>query len=280
MNDKIINFFRQEVPVYQRNTKAFWDDEHISKGMLAAHLDTNNDGASRKLSTIQESVDWICEQYLNSNCNQLLDLGCGVGIYSELLHDKGFSVTGIDFSKRSIEYAKAHARKSNREITYHYQNYLDINYENQFDIAILVYCDFGVLSPCDRNILLAKIHKALKNNGVLILDVFNKPYLNVFNETQSVKFEQSGFWSSKPHVVIQRNQFYNETNNILERYLIITEEDCECFNIWNQIYSDETFTKEISMQGFKLLSLYDNICGKMFTGKEETICGVFQKTEK
>ena len=106
MNDKIIDFFRQEVPVYQCNTKAFWDDEHISKGMLAAHLDIGNDGASRKLSTIQKSVNWISEQYLDPDHRKLLDLGCGVGIYSELLHNMGFTVTGIDFSKRSIEYAK------------------------------------------------------------------------------------------------------------------------------------------------------------------------------
>lgn len=31
MNDKIIDFFRQEVPIYQCNTKAFWDDEHIKR---------------------------------------------------------------------------------------------------------------------------------------------------------------------------------------------------------------------------------------------------------
>lgn len=91
------------------------------------------------------------------------------------------------------------------------------------------------------------------------MDAFNKPYLNVFTEMQSVKFEQCGFWSSEPHVIIQRNHFYNETNNTLERYLIITENKIECFNIWNQIYSDETFIKEISSQGFQLLSLYDNI---------------------
>ena len=70
---------------------------------------------------------------------QLLDLGCGPGIYSELLYDKGFSVTGIDFSKRSIEYAQNHARETNRKIRYSYQNYLEMNYENEFDVIILIY---------------------------------------------------------------------------------------------------------------------------------------------
>lgn len=61
MNNKIIDFFRAEPPIYEKSSKAFWDDEHISKSMLAAHLDVKN--------------------------KQLLDLGCGAGIYAELLYD-------------------------------------------------------------------------------------------------------------------------------------------------------------------------------------------------
>ena len=56
MNEKILKFFEENPPVYAGSTKAFWDDEHISKGMLAAHLDAEHDGASRKLETIQSSV--------------------------------------------------------------------------------------------------------------------------------------------------------------------------------------------------------------------------------
>lgn len=217
---------------------------------------------------------------MGSTAQSTFDLGCGFGIYSALLHDKGFSVTGIDFSKRSIAYAKANAQKTNRKITYYYQNYLTITYENQFDMVLLIYCDFGVLSPRDRSILLAKINKALKPNGILIMDVLNQSYLNTFNEMQSITFEQSGFWSPKPHVIIQKNQFYAKTKNTLERYLIMTEDQCECFNLWNQIYSDKTFTAEITRHGFQLLSLYDDVCGKAYTGTEETLCGVFQKIEK
>ncbi len=277
MNDKVIKFFSEEPTVYQGSSKAFWDDEHISKGMLAAHLDADNDGASRKLSTIQKSVEWICEQCPNTNRKRLLDLGCGPGIYSELLYDKGFSVTGIDFSKRSIAYAKAHARETNRNIEYRCQNYLDMDFDNEFDIAILIYCDFGVLAPQNRMVLLKKIHRALKNGGILILDVYNEPYLNTFHEMQGVEFEASGFWASAPHVVIWKNRFYRETNNILDSYLVITEDSCECFNTWDQIYSEKTFTEEIIRGKFEMTAVFDDVCGKALTGREETLCGVFTK---
>ncbi len=53
MNTKIINYIKQQPPIYFKSSKAFWDDEHISKSMLKAHLNTDTDGASRKLDTIQ-----------------------------------------------------------------------------------------------------------------------------------------------------------------------------------------------------------------------------------
>ncbi len=277
MNENILDFFQTEPFVYEKSSKAFWDDEYISKNMLAAHLDTAFDGASRKLTTIQKSVAWICDYCQNAENKELLDLGCGPGIYSELLHDQGFLVTGIDFSRRSIAYAQKHAKETKRNIEYHYQNYLEMDYENKFDLAILIYCDFGVLSPGDRAVLLKKIHKALKKDGILILDVYHEPYRNAFHEMESIRYEDGGFWSPKPYVVVQKNRLYAKTDNTLEQYLIMTKDSTECFYIWNQIYSKAAFEEEIEKQGFETLEMFDDICGRAFTGQKESICGVFTK---
>lgn len=173
-------------------------------------MDRARDGASRKLSTIEKSAAWICGRCSGAKDKKLLDLGCGPGIYAELLYDQGFAVTGIDFSKRSI--------------AYHYQNYLDMDYENAFDIAILIYCDFGVLSPQKRRTLLTKVHRALKKDGILILDVLHTPYRDSFREMQSVQYEEGGFWSPEPYAVIQRNKImvkpaipWNSTWSLLKR---------------------------------------------------------------
>ena len=277
MNNKLLECLKVDPPIYKESSKAFWDDEHISKSMLGAHLDSDNDGASRKVSTIQKSVDWICEYVQNVEGKRLLDLGCGPGIYAEMLYDKGFSVTGIDFSKRSIEYAQNHAKETKRNIEYRYQNYLEIDYENEYDVAILIYCDFGVLSPQDRSILLKKIRKALKPGGILILDVFNENYLKAFSETQTIEYEESGFWANEPYVLIQKNKIYRESNNTLEQYLIITQNDLECFNIWNQVYSLDTFKQEIAGGGFEVTDILDDVCGIPFTGLGECICGVYTR---
>lgn len=280
MNNKIINYIKKKPKAYEPSSSAFWDDENISKYMLEAHLDKDFEGASRNHKFIEKSVEWISGYCDAKEGKKLLDLGCGPGIYAELFAKQGFSVTGIDFSKRSIEYAKAQTSESHGNIQYHYQNYLDIDFKNQFDIITLIYCDFGVLSSTDRAILLKKIWRALKEDGILILDGFSTKFGNDFEEKELIQYEESGFWSAQPYACIQRNYFYEDTANTLEQYIIITENDCECYNLWNQMYSKEKLVSEINEAGFKKTQLFDDVAGGKFTGQSETICAVAYKSDK
>lgn len=277
MNRAIIDFLKTKTKLYAESDDAFWDDEHISKHMLKAHLDPDFDGASRKHKDIVDSADWIAEIVGDHKHKKLLDLGCGPGIYAELLAEKGFQVTGIDFSRRSIDYAKESSQKKNLDITYHYRNYLELEYDGEFDVAILIYCDFGVLSPDDRKKLLQKVYRALKPGGLLILDVFHEPYLDNFEEVQRVDYQSGGFWFPDDYVVVQKNRYYADSKNTLEQYLVITENMCKRYNIWNQIYTKDAFENEIAGAGFQSMSFFDDVQGKAYTGAEKTICGVFGK---
>ena len=107
----------EKPPIYTKAKAAFWNDEHISKQMLKAHLDPEFEGASRKLKFIQESVIWIKESVSPVKYPLLLDIGCGPGIYAEKFSKEGYQVTGIDYSKRSIDYAQQSASKQNLDIT-------------------------------------------------------------------------------------------------------------------------------------------------------------------
>jgi len=76
--------------LYAPSTSAFWDDEHISKGMLQAHLNPNWEAASRKHDFIDKSVNWIAGVAPPTEFKFLLDLGCGPGLYSERFSSAGF----------------------------------------------------------------------------------------------------------------------------------------------------------------------------------------------
>lgn len=163
-NDRLLNILQHRPAPYERETYPFWDDAHISKGMLEAHLSPDTEAATRKPDFVHRSAQWIAGLAQGSR-PRLLDLGCGPGIYAELFHEAGFDVTGIDFSRRSIEYAQDQSEEKGSGIKFICSNYLGIDYDNVFDIITLIYCDLGVLSPTDRALLLAKIHQALKPGG-------------------------------------------------------------------------------------------------------------------
>ena len=128
MYSKFINYLKEKPSLYAPSSAPFWDDEHISEYMLKAHLDPEIDAASRRHDFIEQSAKWIAQYCKARPGMKLLDLGCGPGLYAERFCKEGFRVTGLDYSRRSIEYAREHAEAETLPIGYHYKNYLEMDY--------------------------------------------------------------------------------------------------------------------------------------------------------
>lgn len=263
--------------LYTPSTNKFWDDDHISKGMLEAHLNPDLEAASRKHEFLDKSVNWISKIAPSSQYKLLLDLGCGPGLYTERFKNAGYSVTGMDFSKRSIEYAKEQTLINKSNIEYHYQNYLTINYIEQFDVITLIYCDYAALSFMDRLTLLKKVYQALKPGGKFIFDVFTP----VMRKAESHLWQYSdkgGFLSEKSHICLESvYQYDDEDKTELRQYIVITEDAVNCYNIWDHFFTRDALLPEIQAIGFSTFEFYGDIAGKEFSQTGETICGVITK---
>ncbi|OQY12243.1 MAG: hypothetical protein B6I31_03485, partial [Desulfobacteraceae bacterium 4572_19] len=132
--------------LYEKGTSFMWTDKHISKQLLNIHLNPDIDLGSRKRSTIEETANWILSTQKEKGKLNILDLGCGPGLYTEIFAEKGHSVTGIDISKNSIEYASKSAEGKKMDIAYLNTSYLEVNLEsNKYDLVVLIYTDLGVL---------------------------------------------------------------------------------------------------------------------------------------
>ena len=72
-----------------------WTDEHTSKKMLEFHLNEAVDLSSRNKEFIGKSVDWIISRFGVNEDTRIADFGCGPGLYTTRLAEKGAKVTGI-----------------------------------------------------------------------------------------------------------------------------------------------------------------------------------------
>ncbi len=95
-----------------------WTDEHTSAQMLSCHLNDDIDLSSRNKRFINQSVEWISSRFNIGKDTNIADFGCGPGLYAMRLAKRQANVTGIDFSTRSIEYAKKVAIEEQLNINY------------------------------------------------------------------------------------------------------------------------------------------------------------------
>lgn len=274
MYQTLLDIIRELPPPYATNGLPFWDDDHISKSMLEAHLNPDTDGASRRPGFIEKSVRWIAALCPPEGGKRLIDLGCGPGLYAERFCRAGFRVTGVDFSRRSIAYAVASAARNCLPVRYLCQSYLNLEFDTCFDVATLIYCDYGVLAPDCRSALLQRVRRALRAGGTLILDGFTPREASFFKEGRQITYEPGGFWSPEPYACLRRNVLYPETGNSLEQYVVVTAEDLRCYNLWNQYFSPASLLRELHEAGFTQVELYGDVCGAPLSQESRTLCAV------
>lgn len=257
--NKLVNQINN-IKLHEKGTATMWTNDYMSKQLLCAHLDTNNNYASRKGDTIDKTIDWITKEYGKSS-GEVLDLGCGPGLYTERFANRGYSVTGIDFSSNSIQYAKNSAKEKNLSIDYRCMNYLDLDYEGKFDLIIMIYCDFCVLSAEEREIFLHNVYRALKKGGIFIFDAHNE--LSLKNHQFINDWEVSGgngFWQKDPYICLSQKRHYENEKIILNQHIVI-DENCtyKTYRFWEYYYQNDDILKILDSHGFTDIAVKQNL---------------------
>ena len=249
--------------VYTAND--LWTDEHTSQQMLAFHLNGDIDVSSRRTSFIDDSVRWLNARFDLSSDSRVIDFGCGPGLYTSRLARLGADVVGVDFSPRSLEYARETARRESLGVTYVEADYLDFQPEGRFDLVMMIMCDFCALSPTQRQAMLAKFEGLLTDKGRIVLDVYS---LKAFEEKQESliceKNQLSGFWSANPYYGFVASFKYEDEKVGLDKYTIVEEDrQREIFN-WLQYCTPDSLDREARAAGLKVEELHGDVAGNPY----------------
>ena len=252
-------------PFAEYTAADLWNDPHTSAQMLAFHLNPDVDISSRRSEFINASADWMINRFQLSPGKRVIDFGCGPGLYTTRLSMTGAEVTGVDFSARSIHYARKTAKNRGLDITYHQADYLQFQPGGPYDLILMIMCDFCALSPEQRSVLISKFKQSLATEGYIVFDVYS---LAAFDEKQEgITFEKNllnGFWSPYPYYGFLMRCKYTSEKVGLDKYIIIEKERQRVVYNWLQYFSPQSLEQELHDHNLAIASLLGNVAGAPF----------------
>jgi len=122
--------------------------------------DKRNDSKEyQRLPFAGEAIQKLINDY---DFNTVLDIGSGEGLHSKKFIEKGKKVTSIDFG------TSVYFEKKEDNYTYIKSDYYEFVFDEKFDA---IWASHVLEHQPNPNLFLKKIHKDLKDNGVLAITV-------------------------------------------------------------------------------------------------------------
>lgn len=275
-----MNFFKvfQSPNIFEKSPDNIWTNEKLSSFIFQSHFDENIYGGSRNSEFIATSIDKIITLAENYNCKNIIDLGCGPGIYTHPLAQFGYNVVGVDISSKSISFAQKKAFEENLNIKYINSDFFNLYKQENQDMVLLLYEIYSTFNLEQRILLLDNIFKMLNNDGIFILDVPSTNRLSNIEEMSNwTFFNKETLYNSEPFFLFFKSKIYKD--NILLNHSIFLFESSSIVNCydWVQHFNKTSIIKELKSAGFKILNTYSDISGNELLQNSMNIALVCQK---
>ncbi len=216
---------------------------------------------AHNVSEETDAKNAVIERLLKEqNVNTVLDMTCGTGSQVFYLTERGYKVTGSDFSPALLEQARKTAKAQNLDITF-----IDGDMRNlhvgKFDAVITMFNAIGHVLKADFIKTLRNIHGNLNDGGIYIFDIFN---LGAITDDIIDSFTMD-IHTTKNGAKI-RNQQHSEVdreNRLLtshDHYAIMKDgQDPETYtNSFSlQIYTADELKEMLAKNAFEILHQYD-----------------------
>jgi 2-polyprenyl-3-methyl-5-hydroxy-6-metoxy-1,4-benzoquinol methylase len=120
-------------------------------------------------------VDFVLERVELEPDARVLDVACGHGRHSLELARRGFAVTGVDLSPRSIELATAAAAREGLDATFAVRDARELGFDGEFDAAINLFTSaLGYFeTDAENQRFVDGVARALRPGGAFLVDTIN-----------------------------------------------------------------------------------------------------------
>jgi ubiquinone/menaquinone biosynthesis C-methylase UbiE len=204
-------------------------------------------------------------QFLKGNLRAegwVLDVACGTGRHLIALGKQGFNVVGLDISGKLLKIAKKRWREA--QLVRGDMRFLPFKAE-AFSAAVSMDTSFGYLqSEEDDAKSLTEIRRDLKQNGILIVDVFNRRNLMAKYHKNSRRPK----WKEYPSFFLLQKRAVSQTGDRLCDSWTIRDKaggELRCFEHTVRLYEEFGLGALLEKAGFAVKGIWGGYGGETFT---------------
>jgi SAM-dependent methyltransferase len=122
---------------------------------------------------------------------RVLDAGCGLGAQTVELAARGYHMVGLDISATMVSRAYDEAEDRGLQIDFVRGDMREIVFEEPFDALLCWGTTFGYFTEEENERTIRQFHRALRPNGMLLLEVVNRDFM-IGSQPNQVWFEVDG----------------------------------------------------------------------------------------
>jgi len=202
---------------------------------------------------------------------RICDLCCGVGRHSLELARRGFKVTGVDRTGFYLKEADKNAQAGNISIEFIQQDMRNFCQSSAFDVVLNMFTSFGYFEDKDDDKrVLKNIHKSLKRNGKLLMELIGKEVLaRIFRERDWR--QEDGF------IILEERKLGRNWDFVENNWIMLKGARRYEWRFSHRIYSAVELCDLLKECGFEPLEVYGDLNGSSYDHKAKRLVVLAQK---
>ncbi|MQG01398.1 MAG: class I SAM-dependent methyltransferase [SAR202 cluster bacterium] len=171
---------------------------------------------------VVDDIPYYVNQIKESD-DKVLELGCGTGRVSIPIAENTSNLTALDLSSQMIAVLNKKAVKKGLILDCVIGDMRSFDIQSKFDLIIIPFRGFqSLLSVSDQEQCLAAIHRHLKHDGKVIIDMFY-PDLEMFDQDKRIYYVAKEIYdaSSKTLTLVKHRSNFDMHSQVIQTTLIV-----------------------------------------------------------
>ncbi len=201
----------------------------------------------------------------------VLDLCCGPGRHSLELARRGFSVTGVDRTKRYLEEAHRQAKKEGLDAEFIQKDMRKFLRPKAFDVAINLFTSFGFFEDQkDDELVVKNVFRSLKNEGVFVIDIMGKEIIaKIFRERDWHELDGA--------IMLEERKISQDWGWMENRWMLLKDGKVKEFRFSHRPYSAAELARLLTDCGFARTQVYGSLAGTLYDHQAKRLVVVAHK---